>query len=313
MAIEVELTGVPPSEPDADFAFYVDFKKGRGSPSRVFAAAQDFIHACERLDRDLVGVVDPGIETVLVLEDIEAGSLKVWLRNVLAATDDDAIKDLDWKKQVGSYLLKAKYILLRWADDPAAPQKLPEVRQEIRQLAADTDVRHLPDYAAPSPETLVRAMTDFQAVKERLGPGDSASLISADGTRYEIDLNIRWNAETLEDLAVKHTLDSPPIAMILAVKKPDYLGASRWSFRHGKKTIEAKIEDEPWLRSFQGRQIDVRPGDALQCMVMIESLYGYDNELLTERYRVLEVKGVLTDRISQTDMFDDETQPGRDG
>lgn len=306
MAIEVTLTDVPPAEPDADFAFYVDFQKGHGSPSRVFAAAQDFIHACERLDRDLVGIIDSGLETVLVLEDIEAGSLKVWLRNVLAATDDDAIKDLNWKKQVGSYLLKAKYAVLRWADDSAAPQRLTDVRQEIRRLAVETDVRHLPDYTAPTSETLVRALTDFQAVKERLGPGDAASLISADGTRYEMDLNVRWDAETLEDLAVKHTFDSPPLTMILAVKKPDYLGASRWSFRHGKRTIEAKIEDEVWLRSFQGREIDVRPGDALECTVMMESLYGHDNELLTERYRVLEVRGVLTDRVSQADMFGGE-------
>ena len=32
--------------------------------------------------------------------------------------------------------------------------------------------------------------------------------------------------------------------MILAIKKPYYLGLSTWELRHGKKKILAKIEDE---------------------------------------------------------------------
>jgi hypothetical protein len=46
----------------------------------------------------------------------------------------------------------------------------------------------------------------------------------------------------------------------------------------------SKIEDATWLKRFQGREIDVRPGDALKCEVRIEHLYGHDNELLSERY-----------------------------
>lgn len=81
--------------------------------------------------------------------------------------------------------------------------------------------------------------------------------------------------------------------MILAVKKPDYLGASRWELRHGKRTISAKIEDISFLRRFQGRQIDVRPGDALRCMVQSELRYGFDNNLLSERHTIIEVQEIL--------------------
>jgi hypothetical protein len=94
--------------------------------------------------------------------------------------------------------------------------------------------------------------------------------------------------------------------MILAVKKPDYLGDSRWDLRHGKRPISAKIEDVEWLRRFQNRQVDVRPGDALRCEVKIEHLYGHDNELLTERYTIVRVNEVLIDTYRQGSFLDDD-------
>jgi hypothetical protein len=172
---------------------------------------------------------------------------------------------------------------------------LPDLRREIQAIAAETDVRHLPDYTPPSPTALINAMRDIQSVKERLIPGDRALMITPEG-EVEMNLAIRWPIENIEALAIARTIEQPSAEMILAVKKPDYLGTSKWDLRHGKRTIQAKIEDEAWLRRFQNRQEDVRPGDALRCEVTIEHLYGHDNELLMERYTILTVREVLVNR-----------------
>jgi hypothetical protein len=131
MAADVILSRHRPEPPAADFAFEVDFKRGEGSASRVFLAINDFIRACEHIDAELVRTIDNNIETVLLLEDIEAGSIKVWLRNALSAADDDALKTLDWKPAVGKYLVRAKYAVIRWLDDGTAPKSLPALAREI--------------------------------------------------------------------------------------------------------------------------------------------------------------------------------------
>lgn len=295
MATTVSLTSERPSPPKADFAFEIDFTKNEGSASRVFAATTDFIRACERLDAELVQSIDANIETVMMLEDIEIGSIRTWLRTALKSVDDDALKQLDWKQAVGSYLVKAKYAVIRWTENEDAPKHLPDLRREIQLIAQQTDVRHMPDYSPPSPGALVNAMRDFQQVKDHLIPGDRALMITPAG-EIEMDLTIRWPIEDIEALAVARTLDQPAAELILAVKKPDYLGTSKWELRHGKRTIQAKIEDETWLRRFQHRQEDVRPGDALRCTVTIQHLYGYDNELLTERYTITSINEVLVNR-----------------
>ena len=131
---DVTVTTRRPAAPRADFAFYIDFERGKGSASRVFSATHAFIKACERLDRELVTSIDSSIETVMVLEDIQAASLKTWFRSILRAADDQALKELDWKPIVGAYLVQAKYMILRWIDDNETQRSLPNLGRNIQKL-----------------------------------------------------------------------------------------------------------------------------------------------------------------------------------
>lgn len=190
-------------------------------------------------------------------------------------------------------------------DDDEIPRDLPTLGREIQRLATETDVRHLPDYKPISPPALIQAIKDFQGVKERLSEGDRASVIDQDGEQIDFDLTVKVDIDKIEELAVRETLSYPVPSMVLIVKRPDYLGNSMWDMRHGRKSISARIQDEKWLARFQGREIDVRPGDALRSRVRIEMSYGHDNELLAERYFVEEVFEVLENQYTQQDLFDD--------
>jgi hypothetical protein len=167
-------------------------------------------------------------------------------------------------------------------------------------------VKHLPEYQPPSPKALLEAARDFEAVKNQLSPGDKAFYLPRDSDPLELNLSVRWDLEDIEAMAVKETVTFPAAPMILAVRKPDYLGDSKWDLRLGKRAISAKIEDAAWLRRFQSREVDVRPGDALRCEVRIEHLYGHDNELLSERYTIGRVIEVLENRHYQISFLDDE-------
>jgi hypothetical protein len=163
MAAEITLTTVAPEPPAADFAFEIDFKNGEGSPSRVFLAINDFIRGCEKLDAELAHTIDNNIETVLVLEDIEAGSIKVWLRNTLRAVEDDALKTLDWKPLVGKYLVRAKYVVLRWLDDESGtPTKSsPNARPRYSSHRGRDGCKALARLSAAIPESSIGSRPRF--------------------------------------------------------------------------------------------------------------------------------------------------------
>jgi hypothetical protein len=159
----------------ADFAPVIEFDKNQPRPQRIFQAADRMISAFEAADRMLVSAIDVHIDPILMLEDVETSSLKIWLHNVLVATDDQALKELNWKRQVGSYLLKAKFVLIDFlnksirADDR---HRLAQLRADLMTLAQETDVRYLPDYApVPIPELLDR-LAEMVDAKARLSGSD---------------------------------------------------------------------------------------------------------------------------------------------
>ena len=173
-------------------------------------------------------------------------------------------------------------------------------------LAAETNVRRLPDYSPVDPTALMDAVQKVQSSKAKLLEGD-AIFYNGDGSgeEYELDMDVHIEPDQILDIATKTTEITPSMSMILAVKKPDYLGASKWEMRHGKRAISVRINDERFLQAFQERKLDVRPKDALKCMVQVEMKYGYDNELISETFVIETVEEVLQDDNFQSEMFED--------
>ncbi len=302
-----EPKGIPPK---ADFAIYVHFDKDSPNPQRVFQTVSGLIIAFQKLDRILCQTIDSSIEPVMMLEEVETGSLKVWLRNILSATDDQALGSLEWKKQVGKYLVKAKYLAVDFLNTKIEVENEKENRErvalfskELASLARETDVKHLPDYKNPSVSDLAGSLREISEAKAPLLDKDVLQYITEDEA-VNFDLTIQWTPETFEEFLTKEVIKYNAAPMILAVKKPDYLGNSQWDLRHGRSPIRAKINDADWLQQFQNREVDVRPGDSLRCMVEQEYHYGYDNELIAHIYAIITVVEVLENSYRQGDLIE---------
>ncbi len=88
---------MPAAPADADFAIYTEFKPGTPNPERIFQAADQAIRSFQELDRILCKSVDSKINPIMLLEKIETGSIKVWLKSLMENTNDSDLKNLNWK------------------------------------------------------------------------------------------------------------------------------------------------------------------------------------------------------------------------
>ncbi len=302
-------TKKPLTPQNADFAIYIDFKKDVGNPQRIFQASASLISAFEKLDKVLCDTVDSKIAPLMMLEEIEIGSLKIWLKNRLESIDDKTLKDLNWKEMVGKYLVKAKYLMIDFLNKDIKQgdkDSILTLSKQIQKIAEETDVKHLPDYKIPDIRDLVESMQDISSAKNFLDKQDKLQYLQASGEVSEFNLLIDWTPEKFEEFLTREKIEYPEVLMNLVIKKPDYLGSSMWELRHGKTKIFAKIEDEKWLNRFQRREIDVRPGDALRCNVKQEIYYGFDNEMIAQKHVITSVENVLTDQYRQPDLFKDD-------
>src|SRR4051812_16830183 len=102
---------------------------------------------------------------------------------------------------------------------------------------------------------IVENMNSVTAALAPLLPNDSATY-AAQGAEVAFNITLKLSPESLERLITKETI-SNEAEMILMVKRPDYLGAAMWEFRHENRVVSAKITDSEWLLRFQQRHVDV--------------------------------------------------------
>ena len=186
----------------------------------------------------------------MILEDFERGSFKFFLRSLLKKIDDQALKEVDYKKILGPFLLDAKYKLLEWTvTEDKDNDSFDLLISIISERAEETDILQIPNYQNPSKLTILNCLKKIEELRKILKEEDSILITVPGNEPIYIDQSSHINIEIIEELITNDKEMSHQI-MELIVKKPDYIESSMWEFRHGK-TLSAKIEDEKWLQSFQ--------------------------------------------------------------
>jgi hypothetical protein len=163
-------------------------------------------------------------------------------------------------------LVEAKYAAISYLDRPEDQAKTgaEDLRETLRGLAAQTDVRHLPDYPPVHEAKLVAALDTLQDAKRRLGSKDKL-MIESSGKVYEVDLTKTWEpSEALDKVTTEKHSEGE---IILTIRKPDLIGKSMWQFTRGKFPVSARIVDKEWLSRFHERKVPLLSGDAMRARV----------------------------------------------
>lgn len=277
-----------------DFDIRIEFVRGEGDPTRVFRSMAGLIDAFQRLDTHLAPMLGATVRTSLVLQDIEAASLKSRLRTVIEAVPDEPLQQGEIKKLVGHFLLKGKHKILDWCVDRKEISDRSEVKlleADLSKLAHETELKVLPAYAPIDTPAL---LSDISAVNEAMAPlemRDHASFASAEG-RSTFNPELVVSGDVIREIVTKERLQNTG-ERILKVKKPDYLGSSKWTFKYGALMIEAKLGDAGWLEEFQRGDVNLAPGDSLRVTLHEEVSYGYDGEVVHTDYEIQKVHGVV--------------------
>lgn len=281
-------------EQNKGFQLYIDFVKSEGDPARVFHSMAELIEAFEQIDQHLAGMFGESTATELVLDDLEAGSLKSWLRNIILVIPDEAISEFEIKKLIGHFLLKAKYKIVEWLAENEKIESIEQVRDlegELLRLADESNVKKIPAYVPINTRTLLSQINSIQLAVSRLDERDTVRYESPVGTK-NIPRGIVVDEDLIREILTRQTLITEGERLV-KVKKPDYLGRSKWVVRHAGHSIEAKFEDFHWLEQFHGNAVALNPGDSLRVVMREEVSYGYENEVVHVSYTIKKVVEIV--------------------
>jgi hypothetical protein len=287
------------------FELYLDFRPSTGDPSRAFHALGDVIDALHDLDLDLARIISPHYQPVLVLDKVDGGSIRATISDIVRDIPDDALKEANIRRVIGHFLLKAKYVVLKWCDETKKIESIDQVRQLERELVAiaeETDAKMVPAYSPIETHRLLGHINSIQMALKRLDDEDLIEYRSRFGiARFNGTLAI--SSEIIREVLTREVI-SKELDGVVKVKKPDYLGNSKWGFRFQGHTIEAKVRDSEWLFRFQNKLEPVQPGDSLKVKLKQDISYGYEGEIVHISYEVLRVAEVIpAPRLFQQDFF----------
>src|SRR5690606_28125019 len=144
------------------------------------------------MDQALVSGLEAKIEPVLILEDVQASSLRVWLIQVLMNVSDEGLLEGDWKKAIGPFLRDAKYAIINRLSGQTRisdAKIIEEIEEDVLDRAREhgvldlreSDALGLPAYNKPSRPKLLESMERMQRAVNELDPGDSATFSTGEG------------------------------------------------------------------------------------------------------------------------------------
>lgn len=281
---------------DNQFYITVDYDKNASKPEQIFLGIAKLIEGFQYTDRELVGCIAKEIEPVIMLDDVEQGSIRMILRSVIESLPDEGLERCDAKRIIGTFLVKAKYAILKAMDKnkSISEQAFDTLELEISKQAQETGVSTLECYTEPKRETLITSMALISDGVSKMRETDRVQF----GADIENEIQAVQIGSNLDiDEAVTNSITQEEITniqiVILKIQKVDFIGNSKWEFRIGKNKISAHIEDEGWLKKYKAGEITLIPGDSLKVKMVETMQYAKNHELICSISKIEKVLSVI--------------------
>lgn len=288
--------------PRDQFTITINFPENAIHPGRLFQSVSDLIRALERFDSVLLRSLDLPIQSTFRLHHVGTGSLVTRIITELESLDDEILKQGKIAPIVGHFLVRGKYAFLKGLRNINAIRKMADLEKLLRPLEIYSKIilRALPisgkKLITLSPPViqrtqLIEVLKEITTSTSRLQDGDSLSFHSH-GKRILLNKGFHFSEEDAFQITHEDVIRAVN-RLALVIKKPDYLGDSKWEFRYLGRTIRARILDKDWLAKFKRGDILLRPGDALICQLRskqpAQSL-GDSRTLTTDVLTVYDIK-----------------------
>ncbi|MBR8464420.1 hypothetical protein KDD93_07565 [Campylobacter sp. faydin G-24] len=265
---------------DKIYTLHFDFKTDGGAD--FFKNVSNFINSIDELNAALCGYIDHEITTKVILEQIENGSLKVKVQDILKSVDSDRLRSYvkNPSEAIADFLIIAKDKLIDWLDDkPKLPNRADEIVCEV------LDDTRLKDYGYKNNKTnLLQSLSNLsQSTKGFKMP----PRINLNGKEKEIKNEYEFSPDDLDDVITQKS----QFQGSFIIKKPDLAGASKWTIIHDK-AIDVKIIDEAWITKLKSHEIALRYGDRISGTLITNSFIDKDLNVIDTDYFLDDILGV---------------------
>ncbi|MDB4902666.1 MAG: hypothetical protein JWQ63_1947 [Mucilaginibacter sp.] len=279
--------------------------EGNKQPAEAFNFLKDIFQSLSTLDDLFISSIDNGLQIEYSLEDLEFGSIKSRIRQLIEEIPDEAIKEFNWKKLVGHFLLKLKYLVLRYLQEKESIDSKESLEILMRSIENEKTKMLKNDRFIITEVNVYQLLTALEPiilVLSQLKNQEKIEYKSLDGNAI-LDNKVSINkAKILWELGDKKFENET--TEILKVKKLDLLSDnSTWNFKLGNKSIDAKIIDKDWLDKYHAREYTLLPEDSLKVKLKVCYVNKPDGKVVKPIYEIVKVIDIIYPENNQTTLY----------
>lgn len=266
---------------DKSYDLHFDFDESGGAD--FFKNVSAFIASLDELNVAICSYVNRDITTHIILEEIENGSLKAKVRDVLKNLNSSKIRNYvkDPKDAMADFLVMAKDKLIELLGDD--PKRLPYKADEIVcEILEDSELKNYGYKHNKTP--LLQAISNLsQSAKGFKMP----PRINLKGNEREVKGGYEFSPDDLSDVIRQRS----EFKGSFIIKKPDLAGASKWTIINGG-AIDVKIIDEAWLNKLKNHEISLSYGDKIVGTLIYDSTIDADLNVISTDYYLNDILGI---------------------
>jgi hypothetical protein len=281
----------------SDVIIKVSFNADSVPAARSFLATEKLAAALLATAQALLPTLNLALDAVAILEDLRSSTLTSWFSFQARSTLEN---DEQEKSRIPcEYIEGATLAVLAWLQAPPEGWRLSNLKEDIRSSAQAASAASWRSYAPLSEEALLQIIRAWSTVTESLVPSESHEVTIGSGT---VIVDAGLSIPPPDVLWPPEIVVSEKVELILIVEKPDYFGEGCWELRHGNARFSVVGMPRRWLQDFRERRIDVRPGDAIRCKVLMQRNYARGGEMTKEDLEILEILPTL---VSNSQPYDE--------
>lgn len=283
-----------------------DFEPSTESPSRIFRSIEDLLTDFESINIETVKCVDPLIEINFFLEEVSTGSIIIKiLKRILTPDTEDSLAAPEITGNLPLFLEKAQNVvvgaLVESSETEIDNESIHDIVENIHREAVITGVNKSGNYrrinSIQVADRIQSIGNTYSNLKENEGIILPFNDLAVKIKKPKTNINIQDLKKELVDRVIENTT-----TQILMIKIVDFLGKTKWKFKIGDETLDAKILDTGWLTRFHKKEDQIGPGDSIEAQILQKDYYDkYGRKFDSESFivKVLSIKeGVIENDLA---------------
>lgn len=277
----------------SDYEIKIDYVPGRDDLANSLLALSKIVEGHRNIADILLKASgeDETVSTSVEMQNIEKGSIKLVFKKIFKQKNGKIIQD----EALNNFINNATGTLTSFvnSNDEVKKENINIIRNEL--LSDYNRAGGLNPLSVDSikDEQILNCLKALVLPKGLLGRAQTVK-VKFLGQSYDMNPKFFVDEEKIDrEYFERDAFYNQKIS--IQIKKPDYLGASKWSVVYNEKSVEAKISDDAWLKKFQNSELSLvdfpSPKDTVtvDADIFINKKDGKEQSVELDIKRVLQV------------------------